>query len=232
MSYYDDFYEPSEYEMMVEEFKNTLRESVKQEWKDRMAKLEEENKSLQEIKNDWESIKKDYENLKNECEWERKLAIANAKQDAKKMRLKELMQDVQCEYWSVGLSWVKGEKCNKCNENRKIKYISPRGKEMYEDCKCADSKRIYAPKCNIIYELSLRSSGDNKLGMWFTEKKSDDCDNYYHSTDYFHERIIVKDDADIKELYKNGCEHLYFESEEKCQELCDLLNKKAGGNNE
>lgn len=51
MSYYeDDFYEPSEYDEMVEEFKEKLRASVKQEIKDEIELLKSELEELKEFR--------------------------------------------------------------------------------------------------------------------------------------------------------------------------------------
>ena len=48
---YDDFYnEPSEFEEQIEEFKQSLMDSVKEEFTDEMELLRKENKRLQDIK--------------------------------------------------------------------------------------------------------------------------------------------------------------------------------------
>lgn len=51
MPYYDyeDYYEPSEFDEKVEEFKNYLRESIKQETQDTIKKLNSENQNLRQI---------------------------------------------------------------------------------------------------------------------------------------------------------------------------------------
>ena len=40
-NYYGDFYEPSEFDMMVKKWKDELRKSVKKEYVDEMARLRE-----------------------------------------------------------------------------------------------------------------------------------------------------------------------------------------------
>lgn len=224
---YENFYEPSEYDMMVEEFKDTLRKSVAKEWIDRMNKLEKEINELQEIKKNFEAIKKDYEQKKRQCEREKEMVIRDAEQNAKRMRLKELMQDVQNSYWKPTLKYVYTKKCNKCNENRKIIFKSPSGKEMSEDCECLKSVRIYHPTCEVIYEISLRNSYNKTANIFFTEKRSTDDDNYYVSTEYYGDKTIVEDDVDFATLDIDNKKDLYFVSEEKCQEFCDWYNKEV-----
>lgn len=48
MSQYEDYYEPSEFDEKVEEFKNYLRESVKKDTLDQIDRLEKENKKLRD----------------------------------------------------------------------------------------------------------------------------------------------------------------------------------------
>lgn len=48
---YDDFYdEPSEFQIQIAEFKQSLMESVKQEFLDEMERLKTENRELQTFK--------------------------------------------------------------------------------------------------------------------------------------------------------------------------------------
>lgn len=223
---YENFYEPSEYDMMVENFKDTLRKSVAKEWVDRMNELEKENNELQEIKKNFEEIKKDYEHKKQQCDWEKEKAIKDAEQNAKRMRLKELMQDVQKSYWKPSLRYVYTKKCNKCNENREIVFKSPSGKEMSENCECLKSVRVYFPICEVIYEISLKDGYNKTANIFFTEQRKTNDDNYYVSTEYYESKTIIEDDVDFATLNIDTNEILYFVSEEKCQEYCSWYNKE------
>lgn len=218
----DDFYEPSEYDMMVEEFKTTLRKSIAKEWVDKMNKLEKENSELQEIKRNFENIKRDYENKKLQCEIEKERVI----KDAKRMRLKELMQDVQKSYWKLSWIYAYTKKCNKCNENRKIIFKSPSGKEYSENCKCSIGKQIYVPMRVDIYEISLRNIGTGTANVFFREQKGCNDNIYYQSAEYYDNKIIVEDDADFVSLDIETKNDFYFVSEEKCQEFCNWYNKE------
>ena len=67
MYYPDDFYcEPSEFEMQVEEFKESLAKSIKSEFLEEMERLKAENRKLQGIKDNFEQVKRDYERKKME----------------------------------------------------------------------------------------------------------------------------------------------------------------------
>jgi hypothetical protein len=122
---YDDFYaEPSEFEMQIEEFKDGLMKSVKQEFLDEMERLKAENAELRVFKS-----------RKNEIEAERKkeshehlLKLEDAERNAKKMRLSELMSENFLQGWGVESKGEKMPKCDKCDKHRRIKYTTPLGK--------------------------------------------------------------------------------------------------------
>ena len=84
--YYEDYYEPSEFDEKVEEFKSCLRKSIKEETQELIIKLQEENEKLKDVKENWETIKNEYEDKKRELQRE----ISNAKATAARMRLNEL----------------------------------------------------------------------------------------------------------------------------------------------
>lgn len=221
MNYYEDFYEPSEFEQMVEEFKEELRSSVRKEWIDKMNRLEEENKELQEVKKNFNQIKNDYAKAEWECKRESEIAIANAKKDAYKARLSELLGDMKAEYWRIKKEFVKKPKCDKCDNNRMVAYITPLGKQAKEYCTCAETESKYVPCEMVIYQIQLSNS---KIGARFVKKSKHDEDTFVSDSEYYGYRFVVKDEDDISTLAENNEYSLYFESLERCQEYCDYLN--------
>lgn len=116
MYYYDDFYdEPSEFEKMIDEFKESLAKSVKEEYMAKMVRLEKENAELQDVKNNFEAIK--YEHKQKMQELNHK--IAKSKDEVRRERLSILMQDFEVVMYKVVTSRIEKPKCDKCNANRK-----------------------------------------------------------------------------------------------------------------
>ncbi|MEG0380440.1 MAG: hypothetical protein RR603_01930, partial [Kurthia sp.] len=92
MHEYDDFYhEPSEFEMQIEEFKQSLIASVKEEYVDKMDSLIKENNQLQEAKRNLKSIEQDYEKRKCELAMEKE----EIHRQVRRERLSELTKDLQ-----------------------------------------------------------------------------------------------------------------------------------------
>lgn len=137
MSYYDyeDYYEPSEFDEKVEEFKDYLRQSIKEETQNEIEKLRKENEALQKIKRDWDNLVKEYEDKKRELEYK----IRECESKASSKRLETLFEETGMNVimYKPDYNHVYGKKCNKCDDDRYIHFSSPSGKDYTEDCECA-----------------------------------------------------------------------------------------------
>ena len=137
MYYPDDFYyEPSEFDMQVEEFKESLAKSIKSEFLEEMERLKAENRKLQGIKEHFEQVKRDYERKKQECE----RVMREAENNAKRMRIEELMERFQTLCWRPSWEYLYGPKCDKCDEDRRIEVTLPSGKKIEDDCEFDKSR--------------------------------------------------------------------------------------------
>ena len=58
---WEDFYNegPSDFDIAIEEFKEGLRKTVKEEILNEMSRLKKENEELQEVKKNFDKIKQD-----------------------------------------------------------------------------------------------------------------------------------------------------------------------------
>lgn len=227
-SEYDDYYEPSEFDEKVEEFKSYLRESVKKETQELIEKLQKENAELREVRDNWGSVKRDYKNKQVELEIE----MSNCKYEAAKMRLEELFEfcGMNIILYRPTLELVYKPKCNKCDDNRRIHFKSPSGKDYDEYCSCAKHFNKYKPEPYYCTEFRVnRRSATVKFPvmMWF-KKYSDytsDYDGYTYESSDLCRFIYNGEDFETIEGNKGTP---YFRDEKQCQEYCDYLNKKNG----
>lgn len=232
MSYYDyeDYYdEPSEFEKQIEEFKYSLYEVVKQEHVNTLKRLEKENQELQEIKKNWKALEDEYKSKIRELENEK----SKLKLNAKKMRLEELFEgEFNTILYKPDYKVVSGKKCGKCDDKRQIKFRSPSGKELKEDCECAKIYKKYEVKpryCSEFRVNNYRKNGEMPLLMWYKKYNdySDDYDGYsYDSSDLV--RKIYSPEMDFETVFEDFGYGMYFKNEEDCQRYCDWLNDKNG----
>lgn len=222
MSYYydEDFYhETSEFDMFMNEVKTNLMKSVKEEYVSEMERLRKENEELQEVKKNFEQIKRDFENKKRELSSEYEQLKLNVRRE----RLNELMKDYEVELYSVASYPELLPKCEKCDDNRRIYYKTPLGKDTYEMCECSNKIHLYEP---IPILLSSFSIDNGKGHAWYKIKDRGKYDEYLQ---FYDESIsgkeLITDENQIESIkysYK-----VLFKTEELAQKYCDIKNKDA-----
>ena len=133
--------------------------------------------------------------------------------------------------YRVDYRYVYKPKCDKCDENRKIHFSSPSGREYEEDCECAKRYLKYLPKPYYCTEFRVNRHKTKEnpypLMMWFKKYNdySDDYDGYtYDASDLCRS---IYNGEDFNEIEKRKT-YTYFRDEEDCQRYCDWLNNKNG----
>lgn len=224
MDYYeDDFYEPSEFDMLVDEWKEKLRDSVKEEYKAEMAKLRQENETLQDIKKNWDKKVRELQTEKEEVV-RTKYRI---EREIKNQYLSEILKDVMEERWGISYRWeYLREKCDRCDDDRRLHYKTPLGRDAYEMCSCAKQCRIYSPEEISGIQISQRRSRyDKDIKIFFEHEDNKDRDSYdtyrWHSDSF-----IFQDDMSYDELEKAHTHYAIFKNKEECQKYCDWLNAR------
>lgn len=226
---YDDYWgEPSEFEQQVEEFKDALRNSVKDEIKEKIASLEKELAELNEFKKDKNKIIQEYENKVKEAKREAEATIRKAKESEekwKKARLHQLLGDYLMVGWKTSYTREYGEKCDKCDDNRKIHFSSPQGKKYTEDCQCAKCYYKYHPQEATLAKIYVRkknfSSNDNAdfYNRYYEVEDHDDSDVYAVSSE-----VYASSDFDYE---KANSYRAVFLNEEDCAKYCKWLTEKS-----
>lgn len=212
---YDDFYcEPSEFEQQVEEFKESLRASVKEEITQELERLKKENASLIDIRNNW--IKKVRE-LEDDYR-AKKLELDKAIRTAKQTRFNELMSEIAPIAYVVTYKKIKPPKCCLCDDQRRRKYITPLGRVAYEDCECAKYKKLYhIERCPIIKLCVNENNG--RITTFYLIDRLAELSCLRESSEFFDETPF----EEIK-AYRP-----LFHDENRARRYADWMNKKENG---
>lgn len=221
MYYDEEFYnEPSEYDQMVDEFRDSLIKSVKQDFLDKMERLEKENAELREVKQNWERLKTEYEEKQRELIYK----IEQERRNVRRERLAKLFEQcgMNVTLFKPKESLFRLDKCEKCDENRRIHFKSPSGIDLQEECECS---RGYYPVSPVLYTMvkfhrHIKNQDCNVYA--FFQDESDDYYDYYRSypivcTNLYHGQ-------DFSGLYAELKENVFFEYEEQCRLYCDYIN--------
>lgn len=209
----DDFYGPSEFDEKVDEWKETLRESVKEKFKSRMAELEAENAELQEIKKNWSAKVAELEREKEQAVMETKKAAMKAKQ----MRAEELLKETLPYAYYVDAKYETGPKCDKCDDNRYIHYKSPQGYDRVEACDCSFQKVTYAVKTVPLIKLYPQNNPKQALAPVYLVHMDSDSNCRYTAERFF--------DTEPFDAIRS-CDTPLFETEEKAKAYADYCNRK------
>ena len=219
--YYDDYYEPSATEEAMHEIESILKQGIKKEIQDELERLRKENAELKEFKDNMSAYKRELNNLKSDCA--RQIAEANEK--AKKLRIHELLGDNITTGYAVHIHNERPPKCDKCDHNRRMKFISPLGREMSEDCICAKYTTTYS-----VEEVELIKFAIHKRGGW--PEKECLVKYYQHAATTYNDSKDYNSYEAITDIYKDkpfeevNRYRTVFLDKDKCQEYCDWLNKQ------
>lgn len=221
MPYYcEDFYhEPSEFDLRIDEFKESLMKSVKEDFIAELEELKKENESLQDVKKNFESIKRDYENKERELEIERN----NAKREVRRELISDILDEYRLIMYQASQVGVEKPKCDKCDKNRRINYKTPLGKDATEYCDCSTKEYTYKPKKHALVELSPRNNFYDLSAFYYEVRNSGGKDEYLRLSDYSqHATYIYRDGMGYKDIKRYST---FFKTKEECQKYCDWLNE-------
>ena len=219
---YEDFYDSySPFDQQIDEFKQSLLQSVKDEYVKELDRLRKENEELQEVKTNFEKVKYDYSIKKQELQRE----YDELKRNVRREYIGQLMKDTEVEYFGVESQRKSTkEKCNKCNNNRYIEYKTPLGKAASEKCDCDRPINEFFVTSIILKSLSFR---DGKAQAWYKVKgeydkkpRHDDWLEYYD--DSIHSNKLIKDESEFKKVSYYGS--TMFETKELAEKYAEYRN--------
>ncbi|OMF47746.1 hypothetical protein [Paenibacillus amylolyticus] len=213
---YDDYYpDPTPYEEQIDALVSAVKESVHEDIRNKLERLERENAELQVVKRDFEKIKIDYRRKENELDMEKK----DLESKVRRERLLDLMKDFEIELFRPSTTTEKNPKCEKCDETRRIHFKSPSGKDMYESCECNFGRKVFEPNR---YVCSSFASISGKFTAWYKPYSDYDGMEYDWSSDAPAFIYNGEDYTSIQEMYRS----VYFKTVEECQAYCDWLTEK------
>ena len=223
--YYDDYFEPSEYDIMMDEFKQSIIKNVKQDIKDEIDSLKKENA---ELKNKLEHLD-ELEAAASRAKFEAQNKIKDSMQEAKKLRIDQLFEGLHTQAWKAesNIEYIM-EKCDKCDDKRKIHFFSPSGREYTEDCQCAKQKYVYSPKevfLGKVYISKTYSTGAAKERSqvnFYINRQGRDFSDELHligDSDSYAHREYYGQDFDNVDSYRT-----FFYNKEDCERYCAWKN--------
>ena len=229
---YFDFPEPSTGDIVFEELKRVLLGTLKEEIKVELEHLRRENEELRPFKEERDRLERELSRVRTECT--RK--IKEAQDVARNSIFESLLGEHMIQAWKVGREYLKPPKCDKCDDNRKIHFTSPRGKELTEPCECDQTTTIYKPVPALLARFRVTPSarsGNQTVEDTFYDKPL----YYWYTTEYEtldRAEFVIDSESEVGASYVSDTKpfdklneyHSVFSSLEACQAFCDYLTEK------
>lgn len=220
---YDYFREPTEFEQEVDSFKEALRKSVKQEITDEIESLRATVKEQAEKLKNLNALEAEARAEKNAYEWKLTRAEREAEDKVRKEGIRKLMDVLAEPRYRIGTKRVPQPKCQKCDENRRLEYTTPRDRVAYEPCECSVTTLVWTVEEQYVHEISKRNG---ELLVWY-----DSTARHYNldNPDSISGGTVLKSPvgASDKELMDSPREY-GFTDKEDAQCVVDALNKEGG----
>lgn len=205
--YYSDedfpcFCDPETYEAF-QQFVEKWRRSTFEELQFQIENLKNENNRLEAQIKELSLVKKN---------WDEKI------KEIRHTRLKELLKDVQeCAYLVDYEYEYAHVKCDKCDDERKIHFRSPSGKELTELCSCSQQVERYFLREIPIYRIKIYNRyGKEEVDTMYIYRKGESEDTYYASD--------FRDALDNETISKNHPYRPIFLSKERAEDYVRFKN--------
>lgn len=220
----DDFYRSyedfSEMDQFLDELKQTALKNAKEEFLQKMERLEKENAELQEVKKNWNQLKLEVEREKENYKFDKD----KLEREIARKKINELLKMAQ---WSDKVYYIDSAfgyvpKCGKC-DNREIHFTSPSGNNLTEPCPvCGKYWCKYIVKEMSCFKLRFSNDPCIKCEVYFVRREEYSDSTIYHSCNIFNG---TAEEFNEKSYNKYNTA---FTSKELAQQICDKINKNNG----
>lgn len=225
---YDYFEEYSEFDAQIEEFKESLRNQVKEEIKSKIDRLEKRNKELEEKQKNLATLEKEYKDKIRKLERDKEEALYEVKKEYLTFTLKELTDKMfECQdLYEVSFDYEGQPKCNYCDKDRHLIIKDIFGREHIVSCKCSKYiKKYNVLKADVRICWFKRDVGEK---LCFRVKSNRDSCGWQNTTfEYINGKVEQNniferfDKNNLPKSYYGVC----FTSKEEAQKYADYLNK-------
>lgn len=216
---YEDFYEnTAPFDQEVESFKDSLRQAVKEETQQELDGLRKSTREMAARLANLTTLEREAADTKREFEQKLHNAEVIARRTVEREGVRKLLELLAEPRYRVDRSWDLGPKCGKCNEDRKLPYTTPRGREAFEDCECNVRPARWTVEELLVHEVARR---DRKVIVWYSPvSRYMDEDNVGYPT-------VLKspDGVTLEEMAKNPRDY-GFPTAEAAEVLAAVLNKE------
>lgn len=217
------FFEPGPHDEAIETFVDAIKDNVKQELKDELRRLRQENTELRKLRDSYNDIVQEYRIKERALEFEKSRILETVRRE----RLQTIMKDFEVILYRPDYDFKKGPKCDRCDEDRLIHYLNPLEERSFVECPCGKNRiKQYKTRGEVCTSFTSRSG---KFMAWYKPYTIDNSDGFefYGSSNTPN---VIYSGEDFESIADVEYYNLYFKTEEECQGYCDWLTAKEAEN--
>ena len=210
-----------EYDDVAAELKQTLRDAVTLEVKNTIEMLQTQNQELRGKLANLEQLEREAVQAKVAADREGAAARHDAVQVVRKEKLFELLAAIDERLYTLERVYVGREKCDRCDDERRLPYTTPLGRSAYDSCECATKDPSWQPVEVVAHEVARRNG---KLVLWWkTVSMHLDRDSDYISSPRVYQRAAGVSAETVAE----SPSEFSFMDMDAAQVAADMANAKA-----
>lgn len=236
--YFDEpYYKPSEVEIVLEEYKAKMMEVLTTSTKYKLDEIAKENARLKSENEKLKENEQDVLKRERDVRWKENNLKTEVESEFYKAKLGDILERYTEEFilWFADKKHHEKEKCNLCDDDRKITVSFPNGKTATTNCDCSEKTKKYEPAITELKVLKIEKrmdtgySSDRRFYIrreYTPSKKSNRYDEEYNEFSIANVLDLFELE-NVKALRKDmhyGSE-FGFKTKEECQKYCDWLNK-------
>lgn len=211
----DEFRPSAEFETIIGHLREQLRASVRAEIIDELERLRSENAALRTKVEHLDFLEEAAKSSRLVYEEARRNALRTAQHELRRAKANNLLKLLATPKYRVVPTYPQGPKCDRCNENRCLEFVSPRGNTMEERCQCSETTRVYAVEEVRVVSIDHSQSD---ISIWY--KEAEPSSHGVEST-----LVTLRRGDDVKNI--RGDYHRYgFLEAGAAQEFADVLNSR------
>lgn len=236
---YDDYensYEPSEIDQLVEEFRDKCREHLLPNIREEIDRLNKENGELKSKNNEYKKRESELNNKERNLKYKEDNLKREVEREFYESNIGDTLKDYieKAEVWFADSKGFHQEKCSLCNDKRKLVAKFKNNKTTEINCDCSNLIHRFIPETS---ELSLikfnkrdsryQSDRNFYISKSFTPSKNSSYRDDYSYNEFKLCQTVDEFNEDIMELYetKEYGTKIGFKTKEECLKYCDWLNR-------
>jgi len=159
---YEDYYEHSEVDQLVEEFKDKIREHLLPNIREEIEQLNKENTELRIKNEEYKKRESEINNKERDMKYKEENLKREVEREFYKSNIGDTLKDYidKAEVWFADSKGFEQEKCSLCNSKRKLVAKFKNNKTTEISCDCSRLVHKYVPELSelVLIKFSKKDS--------------------------------------------------------------------------